>query len=125
MERAVEDLISIVEDKTLGTSVYGASVETRGELRRHYNGLMYQSILSCIKSSLYIIKKRACAKVDEAVMWYRAPGGVLFSKGVGDRCCGAYREREEGYLRRRNLLSLKTFSRTTPIALIVLFCGEP
>ena len=63
VERAVEDLISAAEDRTLGISTLGASAGSREELRAHYNGLMYRAILSCIKSSLLIIKKRVCTKV--------------------------------------------------------------
>lgn len=63
VERAVEDLISAAEDRTLGISTLGASAGSRDELRAHYNRLMYQAILSCIKSSLLVIKKRVCTKV--------------------------------------------------------------
>lgn len=63
VERAVEDLISAAEDRTIGISTLVASAGSREKLRSHYNGLMYRAILSCIKSSLLVIKKRVCTKV--------------------------------------------------------------
>lgn len=64
VEMAVEDLISVAADKTVGFSEDSTLPDPRVELRRHYNGLMYRAVLSCTKTSLHVIKMRACAKVD-------------------------------------------------------------
>lgn len=61
----MEDIIYVAEGKTgaAGASAEVAEVDPGEELRRHYNGLMYRAVLSCTKTSLNIIKARACAKV--------------------------------------------------------------
>lgn len=63
----MEDIIYVAEGKAAGpgagVSAEEAEVDPREELRRHYNGLMYRAVLSCTKTSLNVIKARACAKV--------------------------------------------------------------
>lgn len=62
----MEDIIYVAEGKAgagPGVSAEEAEVDPREELRRHYNGLMYRAVLSCTKTSLNVIKARACAKV--------------------------------------------------------------
>lgn len=60
----MEDIIYVAEYKAgAGVPAEVTEVDPRAELRRHYNGLMYRAVLSCTKTSLNIIKARACAKV--------------------------------------------------------------
>lgn len=59
----MEDIIYVAEGNAGGVSAAEGQVDPREELRRHYNGLMYRAVLSCTKTSLNIIKARACAKV--------------------------------------------------------------
>ena len=65
MEIAVEDIIYVAGGKAgvAGASAEVVEVDPGEELRRHYNGLMYRAVLSCTKTSLNVIKARACAKV--------------------------------------------------------------
>lgn len=66
VEMAVEDLISVAEDRGAegGFSTEAPASPGPGEeLRKHYNGLMYRAVLSCTKTSLNILKMRAHANV--------------------------------------------------------------
>lgn len=67
VEMAVEDLISVAEDRRAVGDVSGeearAQSEPAKELRKHYNGLMYRAVLSCTKTSLNLLRLRAHANV--------------------------------------------------------------
>ncbi|CAM9238946.1 unnamed protein product, partial [Discosporangium mesarthrocarpum] len=72
VEMAVEDLVSVVtsgQKEALPEEVAGAV----RSLRRHYNSLMYQAILSCTKQSLLLIKKRACSKTGKTFLFVDSP----------------------------------------------------
>ncbi|CAM9666191.1 unnamed protein product, partial [Choristocarpus tenellus] len=72
VEIAVDDLISVATDGQRGST----SEESKGvtqDLRRHYNRLMYQAVLTCTKQSLMEIKKRACSKVGSSFLFIERP----------------------------------------------------
>lgn len=72
VEMAVEDLISVAEDRGAAEGLAAteagavASLGPGEELRKHYNGLMYRAVLTCTQTSLNILKMRAHANVR----WY-------------------------------------------------------
>ncbi|CAM9783398.1 unnamed protein product, partial [Ectocarpus sp. 6 AP-2014] len=61
VETAVEDLITVAEDRGASSTGEQGLSEPAAELRKHYNGLMYRAVLACTKTSLNIIKTRAHA----------------------------------------------------------------
>ena len=65
IETATNDLISIIDPSTIDPSITPTSQEDMESMRNEFNAMTYQALLSCVKRSLNLLKKRVCYRTKD------------------------------------------------------------
>eukprot|EP01038_Epipyxis_sp_PR26KG_P006437 gene6437-8857_t len=60
IENAVGDLFGILNSTTVDSSISPVTEDDIEDVHRHFNAMTYHAFLSCVKTSLNLVKKRTC-----------------------------------------------------------------
>jgi dynein heavy chain len=73
VEVAVNDLFDILSSTAVDESIPESSKEDTEDLMNHFKSMTYQSLLNCVKTSLNLVKKRACSRMGIAALVKQEP----------------------------------------------------